>query len=291
LQSKSGSSSVRGAFVQTRPIFGKNEENIDDAIGIASKVKSDLYVFPELCNSGYAFRSREEAQTFAESLQAGKSVEKFLSFSDKKKCSVVAGLAERDDEGKIYNSSVVIERGKIIGTYRKMHLFYREKLWFSPSISGFSVFDLQTLNCRIGVLICFDWIFPEASREVMLRGADIICHPSNLVLPGKAQIGMMARAFENRVFVITANRIGRENRGTKDKFKFTGNSQIISPLMEKIAFAYANEKVARSARLDMSLSRNKNATSMNNLLEDRRLQFYTESQSRKDPNEITVKND
>lgn len=282
---------VRGAFVQTFPNFGKNEENVDDAIKIASKVKSDLYVFPELCNSGYAFTSKEEAELLSESLQSGKSVEKFLSFSDRKKCCVVAGLAEKDNQGRVYNSSVVIERGKVLGTYRKMHLFYREKLWFAPSMSGFKIFDLQTLNCKIGVLICFDWIFPEASREVMLRGADIICHPSNLVLPGKAQIGMMTRAFENRVFVITANRIGRENRGPKDNFKFTGNSQIISPLMGKIAFANATEEVARAARLDISLSRNKNATSMNNLLEDRRLQFYTESKAHELPNEIIMAKD
>ena len=115
----------------------------------------------------------------------------------------------------------------------------------------------------------------------MLRGADIVCHPSNLVLPGKAQIGMMARAFENRIFTITANRVGVENRGPKDKFKFTGSSQIISPLMEKLASANGTERVAKAAGLDLSLARNKKATSMNDILDDRRLEFYNESIARR----------
>jgi len=267
---------IRGAFVQTRPNFGNNDENIDSAIKLASKVSSDLYVFPELCNTGYAFTSKEESQRLSESLSDGPSVEKLRSFSEKRKCALVAGLAEKD-RGKVYNSSVIIERGKILGTFRKMHLFYREKLWFDRSESGFKVYDLETLGCRIGILICFDWFFPEASREVMLKGADVICHPSNLVLPGKAQAGTLVRAFENKVFVITANRVGRENRGEKDNFRFTGRSQISTPLMTKIATATATETVAKSAKLDLSLSRNKNVTSMNNLLEDRRTEFYSES--------------
>ena len=280
---------IRGAFVQTQPKFGKNEENVEEAIRIASKVKADLYVFPELCNSGYAFRTKEEAVQLSESLESGVSVERFLSFSEKRKCSVVAGLAEKDRNDVTYNSSVIIERGKILGSYRKMHLFYRERLWFAQSDDGFKVFDLESLNCKIGVLICFDWIFPEASREVTLMGADVICHPSNLVLPGKAQVGMMTRAFENKIFVITANRVGSENRGPKDKFKFTGFSQIISPKMEKLASANGTEKVARAARLDISLARNKNATSMNNLLEDRRLMFYNHTFSRpRTEKEVTI---
>ena len=124
-------------------------------------------------------------------------------------------------------------------------------------------------------MICFDWIFPEVSRELAMLGTDIICHPSNLVLPGKAQIGTLVRSYENRLFVITANRVGNENRGPKDKVHFTGRSQITTPLMDKIAFAGASEVVAKSAKLDLQLARNKNATSMNNIMRDRRPEFYT----------------
>lgn len=265
--------SIRGAFVQSRPKFGRNEENIQRAIGLASSVRADIYVFPELCNTGYAFTSKSECLSLSEQFEKDGSVQELQSFSERNRCTVVAGLAERDGE-KTYNSSVAIERGSVLGVYRKMHLFYREKLWFSESRSGFHVFNVESLNCRIGVLICFDWYFPEASRVLALKGADIICHPSNLVLPGKAQAGMLARAFENRVFAITANRVGSENRGPKDNFKFTGLSQIISPSMEKLVSATANEVVAKAASMDLRMSRNKYVTSMNNLLTDRRPRYY-----------------
>jgi predicted amidohydrolase len=267
--------SLVGAFVQTRPKFGQNEENIEQAVKLTSKIKADLYVLPELCNTGYAFTSKEEADTLSESYITGRSVEVLSAFTEKHHCSLVAGLAEHDN-GKTYNSSVVIEQGKIIGSYRKTHLFYREKLWFSPGDTGFRVFDIESLRCKIGPLICFDWFFPEAAREVAIKGADIICHPSNLVLPGKAQQGMLTRAFENRVFVITSNRVGIENRGPKDKFKFTGKSQIISPTMERLATAKSNESIAKSARLNLELARNKQVTSMNGVFSDRRVEFYTE---------------
>lgn len=266
-------STIRGAFVQSRPKFGENEENIQESIRLASTVRADLYVFPELCNTGYTFTSKKECLSLSESLENGLSVQALQSFSEKNKCTLVAGLAERD-RTKTYNSSVAIERGKILGTYRKMHLFYREKLWFSKSKTGFRVFPVQSLNCRIGVLICFDWYFPEASRALALNRADVICHPSNLVLPGKAQAGMLARAFENRVYAITANRVGSENRGPKDNFKFTGKSQIISPTMEIISSVNATEVVARAASLDLRKSRNKYVTTMNNLISDRRPEYY-----------------
>ena len=264
---------IRGAFVQTRPIFGEVEKNIENAVKIASQVNSDIYVFPELCNTGYAFRSRKECFSLAESLDHGRSVEKFQEFTEKKKCTIVAGLAEKD-RGRAYNSSVVIERGRILGTYRKMHLFYREKLWFSKSYSGFKTFYLDSIDCRIGVLICFDWMFPEASRKLAMNGAEVLCHPSDLVLPGKGQTGMLVRAFENHVFAITANRIGYENRGPKEKFRFTGYSQIVSPKMKKLVTAERNGVVAKATRLDLELARKKFATSANNIIEDMRADFY-----------------
>ena len=264
---------IIGAFVQSRPKFGENEENIEKSIRLASSVRADIYVFPELCNTGYAFTSKKECLSLSESLEKGPSVQALESFSERNRCTVVAGLAERS-RGRAYNSSVAIERGKVLGMYRKMHLFYREKLWFAKSEGGFRVFPVDSLDCKIGILICFDWYFPEASRFLALNGTDIICHPSNLVLPGRAQAGMLTRAFENRVFTITANRVGSEKRSPKDSFKFTGKSQIISPSMEMLASANSTEAVAKTARLDLRSSRNKYVTSMNNLLVDRRTKYY-----------------
>ena len=76
------------------------------------------------------------------------------------------------------------------------------------------------------MIICFDWIFPEVCRNLALKGAQIMVHPSNLVLP-YGQQAMVTRCLENRVYAITANRIGTETRGS-DHFVFTGRSQITS---------------------------------------------------------------
>ncbi len=97
--------------------------------------------------------------------------------------TIVAGLAKRFDD-KIFNFPVVVSNGQFIGVYRKIHL-YKEKLWFSVGDTGFRVFDLR--HFKLGVMIWFDWFFPESARVLALEGADVMAHPSNLVLPGLCQ--------------------------------------------------------------------------------------------------------
>jgi beta-ureidopropionase len=130
------------------------------------------------------------------------------------------------------------------------------------------VFDIGP--CRIGMLVCFDWIFPEAWRVLALKGADIICHPSNLVLPGLAQRAVPIHALTNRFYVVTANRIGCEGDLT-----FTGMSTIADPKGQVLARApRVGEKVNR-IEIDVSLARTKDITSRNNILADRRPEQYT----------------
>ena len=112
------------------------------------------------------------------------------------------------------------------GAYRKTHLFAEEKKWFDPGDTGFQVFDMGQV--KIGVMICFDWWFPESARVLALKGADIFCHPANLVMP-QCQRVMPAHSLLNGVFTITANRVGTEERGGKAPLQFTGKSQIVDP--------------------------------------------------------------
>ncbi|GAH14135.1 unnamed protein product, partial [marine sediment metagenome] len=113
---------------------------------------------------------------------------------------------------------------EVLGTYRKLHLYYKEKLWFSLGNKPLKIYEVK--NAKIGIMICFDWFFPETMRSLNLLGADIIAHPANLVLP-YCQRAMITRCLINRVFAITSNRIGNEARG-EDNFTFTGRSQITS---------------------------------------------------------------
>ena len=127
-------------------------------------------------------------------------------------------------------------------------------------------------KAKIGIIICFDWIFPEAARILALKGADIICHPANLVLP-YAQRAMLARSVENRVYTVTANRLGFEKRGG-DSFKFTGGSQVTSPSMEVLISGSTDREEARVVEVDLSKARNKSITEKNDIFKDRRPEIY-----------------
>ena len=130
------------------------------------------------------------------------------------------GFAEKDKD-KLYNSAVLVNPNQEFFVYRKTHLFYEEKLIFDKGNTGFEVFVAKG-GVKVGIIICFDWIFPEAVRTLALKNADIICQTANLVMP-YCQTAMITRALENRIYCLTANRIGKE----KDVF-FTGESQIVS---------------------------------------------------------------
>jgi predicted amidohydrolase len=123
-------------------------------------------------------------------------------------------------------------------------------------------------------MICFDWIYPEAARILALKGADIICHPSNLILP-YCQAAMVTRSIENRVFTVIANRVGTEVRG-KVTLTFSGMSQITDPLGRVLARAPKAAEKMMAVEISPALARNKKATPGNHLFRDRRPAYYRE---------------
>lgn len=260
---------MKVGFVQFEPVFGQIGVNLAKVERLLAEVDAELIVLPELFNSGYLFTSREEALSLAEEIPGGKTVELLYRIARKKNIHIVAGLCEKEGD-RLFNSAVLIAPGGWRGTYRKMHLFNEEKLWFQPGDEGFKVFD--TGACRIGIMICFDWFFPEAARLLALQGAQVICHSANLVLPF-CQAGMVTRCLENQVFAVTANRTGREKRGGRDLL-FTGKSQITG-LQGMILYqaGSATEEVG-IVDIDVRTAENKNINSYNHLFEDRRVDFY-----------------
>jgi predicted amidohydrolase len=150
-----------------------------------------------------------------------------------------------------------------LGRYRKLHLFLNEKDFFQPGNGGLPVFDIGP--CRVGMLVCFDWQFPEVWRILALKGADVICHPSNLVLPGRAQRAVPIHALVNRIYTVTANRVGREGDLT-----FTGLSTISDPAGEVLLQASATENAVGLVDVDISLARDKQVTARNHSFNDRR---------------------
>lgn len=260
---------MRIGFIQTNPNLGQTDCNlarIEDMI--RRNPQADLLVLPELCHSGYRFESRQQAWDLSETIGDSRLIGRLHALARELQVHIVAGLDERDGD-KLYNSAVLVGPGGLVGTYRKMHLFLDEKDIFEPGNAGLPVFDIGL--CRVGLLICFDWMFPEVWRILALKGADIICHPSNLVIPGLCQKAIPVHAVCNRVFVITANRIGAERDLT-----FTGLSTIADPKANVLLQASADREEVGLVEIDLTLARNKQATPRNHVFGDRRPEDYGE---------------
>ncbi len=255
-------------YVQTSPIFGDKKKNFEQIENLLVGVKADLIVLPELFATGYAFISKDEAVSLAETLN-GKTSQFLIRISKMTGAVIIGGFVEQA-ENRIYNSAIIVSNNQVIDSYRKLHLYYRENLWFSPGDKPLKVYDIN--NMKIGIMICFDWIFPEVTRSLALLGADIVAHPANLVLP-YCQNAMITRCLENRVYSVTANRIGQEKRG-KDNFVFTGASQITSPDGKVLLSAPSNKILTGFSEVDIEHSRNKKLNEFNNILDDRRENFY-----------------
>jgi len=270
-KTKLGGYGVRVGFVQFEPVFGDKELNIQKATLMIDKIDSDLLVFPELCFTGYLFKDKYQLENLAEEIPDGLTTKHFLNLAKKKKLGIVFGLAEKCGND-FYNSACMVTPDGDFFLYRKLHLFMEEKNLFTPGDKKLFVFDFK--GTKIGLMICFDWIFPEVMRVLSLKGAQVICHPSNLVFP-HCQDAMVTRCIENRVFAITVNRTGKEKRNKKE-MSFTGGSQVVDPVGNIITKGSSDHEEVRVVEIDPELAKDKKFTPQNDLWEDRREDFYTD---------------
>lgn len=266
---------MRIGFLQLRPKFGATKKNVKKAVTLLSRVSDATIVLPELFNTGYLFRNMEELAPLAERVPGGYTVTEMKKIAKRKRLNLIFGMAQKAQR-KYYNSAVYVSSKGKVEVYQKIHLFEREKLFFTR---GKSLKVIPSEEAKLGLMICFDWIFPEVARALTLKGAQILCHPSNLVLP-YAQDAMKTRCIENRVFAITANRIGTERRGTVT-LSFTGGSQIISPTGEVIVSAGDRSESLKVVDINIEEAKNKNVTPANDILDDRIPSLYSAICSKK----------
>lgn len=270
---------IKVACIQMEPHVGEKDKNvrtsverIEDAVRQGAK----LVVLPELCNSGYVFNAREEAWSLAEPVPGGPTCEAWAAVARQRGLFIAAGICERDGN-KLYNSAVLIGPEGYIGTFRKMHLWYEEKLFFEPGDLGFPVFS--TPIGRLGMIICYDGWFPESHRLLAAQGADIVCISTNWVpIPGQAPQEKpmavylcMTAAHSNGIYVAAADRVGVE-RGQP----FVGHSVIVAPTGWPMA-GPASEDREEIVIAECNLSEARRAKSWNELnvvLRDRRTDFY-----------------
>ncbi len=261
---------MKVGFYQFRPLFGKTDQNCQKILSALDNVDADLIVLPELALSGYYFKDKNESLKYAEDPENSTRIDALCNLANKKNMHLVIGFAEKRGE-QCYNSAALIGPDGIEHIYRKVHLFNEEKFFFDPGDTPFIVNDVN--GVKIGIMICFDWVFPEVTRTLTMLGAQIICHPSNLVLTFCQQT-MLARCIENKVFAITANRYGMDKR-PQGNLKFTGKSQIVAPGGKLLHRAASQRDALFITEINPQDADNKMITEHNHLFSDRRSEFYT----------------
>ncbi len=266
--------SLRIGFAQTRPRFGDVTGNLERAgQGIDRAAPFDVLVLPELFSTGYLFRDREEIASLAEG-EDGPTLEFLRAAARRHRGWLCAGFAERRGD-RLFNSAALVGPGGSASIYRKIHLFDRETTMFDPGDRPFRAETIRTESgdVRVGVLVCFDWFFPESARSLALDGAELLLHPSNLVL-SHCQEAMKTRCLENSVFAVTANRVGEDDRGDGLRLAFTGASQVTAPRGRIVHRASPDAECAHVEAVDSAEARSKRITERNDLLADRRPELY-----------------
>ena len=274
-------SRMKVACLQMEPRIGQVQANVArslELIAQAAQAGARLAVLPELCNTGYVFKTRDEALALSEEVPDGPTCEAWMAAARKHSMFIVAGITEREND-KLYNAAVLIGPEGYIGTYRKNHLWGDENIFFEPGNLGVPVFDIGV--GRIACAICYDIWFPEIFRLAALQGADMLCVATNWVpmpaqpgnLPMMANILAMGGAHANSMFVAAADRIGIE-RGQP----FLGNSLIVSHTGWPVAGpASLDREEMIVAEIDLAEARlNRNLTDFNERLRDRRTDMYGE---------------
>jgi predicted amidohydrolase len=244
---------IRATVVQNAPRLGDVAGNLAAVIAHLERAAGehcDLVVFPECALSGYMFSDERAARSCAEPVP-GPSTDAVVQACARHGLHCALGLLELDG-ARLHNTAVLIGPDGLIGRYRKSHIACIGADQFTvPGEEPYVVH--ATPIGRIGLQICYDWRFPEITRVLALGGAEVVVHPTNSPAPARelAEFITRARAAENAVFFLTANRCGEE-QGTS----FFGWSQIVDPVGRRLAEA-GEAPTTISAVLDLDLARAK----------------------------------
>jgi predicted amidohydrolase len=262
---------MKVSAVQFCPILFDKDKNLEKIVSFIKESKEDLIVFPELATTGYFFLKKDELGRFAEPFE-GDTYNLIQKLSTQLNKIIVYGFAELRND-KFYNSAaIVFPDRKYSKVYRKTHLFYKEKFVFSPGDTGFFTIDYPDFDLKLGTMICYDWRFPEVARTLALNGADLIVSPSNLVTRIWHH-AMPARALDNHVYLVVANRIGSEER-RDETLLFNGMSVIFDYNGEVLNLATPSEETIISAEINPKESRDKAINAFNDIFSDRNTSYY-----------------
>ena len=213
-----------------------NLEKISHFTKRAKKAASEIVVFPEMVDTGYLMPIIQDTASYWDGAPL-----KFLQKTAKEnQIGIICGISEREED-HIYNSMVVIDQqGNLIGKYRKTHLAAYPPLNENSTIAAGNSLELLNINgFTFGLMICYDLRFPEMSRSLTLKGADTLILVSAWPFPRLShwETLIRARAIENQVYFVAANRVGKDGENT-----FCGSSRIVDPYGVIVASAAENRE-------------------------------------------------
>jgi predicted amidohydrolase len=266
------------AVCQLSPMVGQKEANLSlcrEAIISSASAGAKIIVLPELANTGYSFQNVDELVLNAETID-GPSVSEWADLARALDIVLVAGFAERDNAGTVFNSAAIFDFSGLRDVYRKVHLWNSEKTIFSAGCSPPALVD--TAHGRIGVMICYDIEFPEWVRVASLAGAELLCCPANWPLCARPAaerpadiIRVQAAAATNRMFIALADRCGVDR-----DHDWVGGSVIVD------ADGYPRTSITLSvpgihvADVDLAAARDKKVSALNDVFADRRPELYVD---------------
>ncbi len=256
---------VKIGLVQTK-VSNNLKLNLNKTLKLvesAAQKGAEIICLQELYKTPYFPNKKNvDVTNFTENIP-GESTEAFKNISKKYKCSIILPIYEKANNGKLYNTVVVLnEKGELQPTYRKIHIphdpsFY-EKNYFTEGDNGYQLFKHK--NITFAVLICFDQWFPEAARVTKLSGAEIIFYPTAIgTIIGEKQVEgdwhdawetvMRGHAIANSFPIVAVNRTGLEG-----KSKFWGQSFISDAFGKVIKRASKDKDEVIIGTLDLAMN-------------------------------------
>ena len=247
---------IQLACVQMQSILGNKKENLEKMAEAIRRVKRlhpdvSLIIFPECAVTGY--ECPELYAFVAEPWPGGESLRVLSALAREADVALVYGFVESDDQDgqtRFYNSAALIERdGTPLGRYRKTHLVEGMETGAFDAGDAFPVFD--TSFGKVGVMICWDCIFPEVARMLAVNGAELILVPEAVEkgIEREWDLALAARALDNVTYVVSCN-----HAGTDRSLTYFGRSAVYAPLGETIAQAGEDEQIL-TATIDYDLLR------------------------------------
>lgn len=242
--------------------------------------EAELVVFPETITTGFVTGLDVNALWDLVDDVPGRITRKIQAAAKSLRVHVVWSSYRRGPErGVVYNSSMLIgPDGEIVGTYDKTHPFPLERSDCGGWVTVGNRADVfETALGTIGMIICYDGDFPELSRLLAVKGAEIIVRPSALLRSFDIwHLTNAARAYDNHVYMVATNSVGPDAGGTY----YFGHSMIVNPIAWRLAQARGGEEIV-SAKLDPDPLRHPTvgtkALQSFDHLQDRNLELYKES--------------